>query len=138
MFPEFYFFFKNSQVKIFKIVISGLEGILQRKKIIHLLYKLDCIKKFTCISGFQNLSGIFIMKLTDMLSIKLFLIRYNSGVIIVSGFDAYIDINCTNFRQDQAEYKEKNQDRPRGKGFISYFSSLEVNHKMSSYKNWLR
>lgn len=57
-------------------------------------------KKFTSISGFQNLSGAVIMKLTDMLSIKLFLIRHNSWVIIVSGFDACIDINCTNFRQD--------------------------------------
>ena len=57
-------------------------------------------KKFSSISGFQNLSGTVITKLTDMLSINLFLIRHKSWVIIVSRFDACIDINCTNFRQD--------------------------------------
>ena len=57
-------------------------------------------KKFSSISGFQNLSGTVITKLTDMLSINLFLIRHKYWVIIVSRLDACIDINCTNFRQD--------------------------------------
>ena len=78
------------------------------------MYKFDCIQEFSNISGFQNLSGTVIMKLTDILSIKLFLIRHNSWVIIVSGCDACVDINCTNFRQDQAEYKKKNQTDQEG------------------------
>jgi len=31
--------------------------------------------------------------------------------------------------------KKKKSEKPEGKGFLSSFSSLEVNHKMSSYKN---